>query len=62
MTLLALIVVLLIVGVILWGISQLPWIDANVKKVITIVIVVALMIWLLTSLTGHTAGIDTRLW
>lgn len=52
MSLLLLVGVLLIVGVILWAISQLPWIDAGVKRIIYIVVVVVTAIWLISALTG----------
>jgi hypothetical protein len=60
MTLIGLLVAIAIVGVLLWAINQFPFIDAGVKKVLYIVIVVALVLWLITSLSGH--GLNARLW
>jgi hypothetical protein len=44
-------VVLLIVGVILWAVSQIPM-DPAIAKVIRIVVVVFVMIWLIYFLAG----------
>lgn len=44
--------VLLIVGVLLWGLAALPVIDASVKQIIKVVIVVVTAIWLIYILTG----------
>jgi len=62
MTLLTLIAILLGFGVLLWAISMLPWIDANIKKVIYVIAVVFLVLWLLSAITGHSAVLNPRLW
>jgi hypothetical protein len=46
--------VLLIVGLLLWVINQIPWIDAGIKKVIYIIVVVFVCLWLIGLLTGVT--------
>lgn len=52
MGLLELIVILAIIGVVLWVVNtQVPWIDANIKKIINIVVIIVVVIWLL-SLVG----------
>lgn len=49
MPLLTLIILLLIVGAILWVINtQLPFIDANIKKIINIVVIIIVILWLLS--------------
>jgi len=52
MSLLGLIVTLLIVGVLLWAVSALPFIDAGIKKIIYIVVVVVVCLWLVSVLFG----------
>lgn len=52
MTLLGLIIALLILGVILWAINAAPFIDAGIKKIIYIVVVLVVVIWILSSLGG----------
>lgn len=51
-TLLACFIILCIVGLICWGISQIPGIPAIVKTVIYVVIGVILLIWLLQYVEG----------
>lgn len=55
--LLYLIVVLLIVGVLLWAIRSMPWIDANIKQVIYILVVVVVAIWVIYTLFGAIGGL-----
>jgi len=45
-------IVLCIVGLILWGINQVPGIPAIVKTVIYIVVGVVLLLWLLQFVQG----------
>ena len=47
MSLIGLIVTLLVVGLILWAVNQLPMIDATVKKIIWIVVILVVGLWLL---------------
>lgn len=49
MGLVELIVLLAVVGVILWVINtQIPWIDANIKRIINIVVLIVVCIFLLS--------------
>ena len=48
MSLIGIVVVLLVVGVILWAIKQLPFIDATMKKIIYILVVVVVALWLVS--------------
>ena len=50
--LLYLFIVLCIVGVILWGISQIPGIPSIVKTVIYVVVAVILLLWCLQYVGG----------
>jgi hypothetical protein len=52
-TLLYIFIVLCIVGLILWGISQIPGIPAIVKTVIYVIIGVVLLLWCLQYVGGH---------
>jgi cation transporter-like permease len=52
MSLLGLIITLIVVGVLLWAVSQLPFIDAGIKKIIYIVVVVVVCLWLVSVLFG----------
>jgi low temperature requirement protein LtrA len=48
MSLISLVVVLIVVGFLLWLVqTQIPM-DATIKKIISIVVIVAVCIWLLT--------------
>ena len=49
-------VVLCIVGVILWGVGQIPGIPAIVKTVIYVIVAIVLLIWLLNFVQG--GGVD----
>lgn len=51
-TLLACFIVLCIVGLVLWGISQIPGIPQIVKVVAYVIIGVILLIWLLQYVEG----------
>jgi hypothetical protein len=42
-----LVVTLLIVGLLLWAIDSMPWINANVKTMINIVVIVFAVLWVL---------------
>lgn len=49
MSLITLIVLLLIVGAVLWVVNtQLTFIDANIKKIINIVVIIVVILWLLS--------------
>jgi len=55
-TLLTFFIVLCIVGLILWGIGQIPGLPPVVKTVIYVVVGVILLLWLLNAVTGHSLG------
>jgi hypothetical protein len=55
-TLLAVFIVLCIVGLILWGIGQIPGIPPIVKTVVYVVIGVILLLWCLQYVGGVGAG------
>ena len=52
-TLLHLLILLAIVGLILWGIGQIPGIPAIVKTIIYVIVGVVLLMYLLQSMGGH---------
>lgn len=56
MNILGLILVLVIVGVLLWGIGQMPFIDAGIKKVIYVIVIVCVVVWLISALFGVSLG------
>jgi hypothetical protein len=58
-TLLVLFIVLCIIGLIIWGIGQIPGIPPVVKTVIYVVIGVVILLWLLNMVGGGT-GIAIR--
>lgn len=51
------IVTLLIVGLLLWAVDSMPWINADVKKMINIVVIVFSCLWVIQLLfpAFHTA-------
>lgn len=51
MSLITLIIYLIVVGLILYLVGMLP-IDAQIKQIINVVVIVALIIWLLQLLVG----------
>jgi hypothetical protein len=55
-TLLAAFIVLCIIGLILWGIAQIPGIPPIIKTVIYVIIGVILLIWLLNYVQGGHLG------
>lgn len=49
MSLISLVVVLIVVGVLLWLVNtQLTMIDATIKKIINIVVIIVVCLWLLS--------------
>lgn len=49
MDLITLVVVLIIVGALLWAVNtQLTFIDANIKKIINVVVIIVVLLWLLS--------------
>lgn len=55
-TLLAAFILLCIVGLILWGISQVPGIPPIVKTVLYVIVGVILLVWLLNYVQGAHFG------
>lgn len=43
---------LLIVGVILWGLNQIPGIDPAIKAIVRVIVIVLLSIWLIYFIAG----------
>lgn len=58
-TLLVLFIVLCIVGLILWGIGQIPGLPPVVKTVIYVIVGVVLLLWLL-NVAGGGLGVPLR--
>lgn len=56
MSLIHLIVVLVVVGLLLGLVNYIPIIDAKIKQIINIVVIVAVVIWLLTVFFGSNLG------
>jgi hypothetical protein len=56
-TLLSVFIVLCIVGVILWGIAQIPGIPQIVKVVVYVLIAVILLLWVLQEVQGGHLGL-----
>ena len=50
--LIQLVFAILIVGVLVWAIDQLPGIDATFKQVAKVILIVVLVIWALTVIFG----------
>ena len=59
-TLLAVFIVLCIVGLILWGINQIPGIPPIIKVVIYVVIGVLILLWLLNAVQGGSFHFNLR--
>lgn len=59
-TLLTFFIVLCVVGLILWGVGQIPGLPPIVKTVIYVVIGVVLLLWLLSLVTGGSLNLQLR--
>jgi len=57
MDLIALIIVLVIVGVILWAVNAYVPMDEKIKKILNIVVVIVVLLWLLSLFTGYLPNI-----
>jgi len=44
---LTVIVTLVIVGLLLWALDQLPWVSGDVKKTIHVIVIVVAILWLI---------------
>lgn len=51
-TLLALFIILCIVGLVIWGINQIPGIPQIIKVVVYVVVGVLILMWLLSMVEG----------
>lgn len=56
-TLLAVFIALCIVGLILWGIQQIPGVPPIVKVVVYVIVGVILLLWLLQYVQGGHVGV-----
>lgn len=54
MSLLAIIVPLIILGLLLWAVNVLIPMDPKIKQIVNVVAVVLVVIWLLQVFVGHT--------
>ncbi len=54
--LVTIVVTLLIVGLMLWAVDAMPWINANVKTMIHIVVIVFAVLWLIGVIFPGFAG------
>ena len=61
MTLLVLVVTLVVVGVLLWAVQAIPM-DAAIRNILRVVVIVAVVLWLAASVVGGEAGFNPRLW
>lgn len=50
--LLMIVVFALVIGVILCGLAKLPWIDADIKTLIRVVVIVVFAIWVILTIAG----------
>ena len=57
MNLIGLIVVLVIVGLLLWAINQLIPMDAKIKNILNVVVVVVVCLWLISVFFGPFGGL-----
>lgn len=53
MDLLSLILVLVVVGVFLWAINAFIPMDAKIKTILNVVVVIVLVVWLLSLFAGY---------
>lgn len=51
--LITVIVALLVVGVLLWALNALPFIDPNMKQIVRVLVIVVVALWLLGVLLGY---------
>ena len=59
MSLLSLVILLIIVGVLLWLVNTYIPMDPTIKKIITAVVIIVVVIWLLGMLLGGFGSIDS---
>lgn len=51
-----LVISLVIIGLVLWVVGQLP-IDDTIKRIINVVVIVCVVLWLLSVLLGYSGGV-----
>ena len=56
MSLISLVVVLIVVGLLLWAVQQIPM-DATIRTIIRVVVIVAVCVWLLSAF-GLLGGLE----
>ena len=61
MTLIGLIFALVIVGVVLYLVNAFIPMDAKIKTILNIVVVIAVLLWLLNALGGGASILNTRI-
>lgn len=44
------VITLLIVGLLLWAVDAMPWINADIKKMIHILVIVVAVLWIISAL------------
>lgn len=49
MSLISLVIVLIVVGVLLWAVNSYIPMDANIKKILNVVVIIAVILWLLAA-------------
>jgi len=52
MDLITLVVVLIVIGVLLWLVNAMIPMDANIKRIINCVVIIAVVLWILSLFTG----------
>ncbi len=57
MDLLSLVIVLIVIGVLLYLVNQFLPMDANIKKIINIVVIIAVVLWILSLFIGSLPSI-----
>ena len=56
MSLVSLVLILIVVGVLLYLINQFIPMDAKIKQILNVVVIIVVVIWLLTVLLGANLG------
>lgn len=52
MDLMSLVVLLIVIGVLLWVVNSIIPMDGNIKRIINVVIIVAVVLWILSLFAG----------
>ncbi len=51
--LITVVLALLVVGILLWALNALPWIDGDIKQAIRVIVIVIVALWLIGVLFGY---------